>query len=159
MFGLLLLDNPMLVVVDPNQTMVANPGDGAGVFTQYQTGGHWYVWWTCDTNKTGLTCPFDITITVSTGSIVNVASQAFEATDALTSTSTSVEAITTTTTGIDGVTFDTVVPDGTLPIITLDAQLDGQEDGSYLYFVQDGSINGNYHGMLTDPLMLEPQAP
>src|SRR5580704_5505136 len=43
---------PMLVVVDANQTMSASPGQGVGVFTQYQTGGHWNVWWSCDTSVT-----------------------------------------------------------------------------------------------------------
>ena len=64
--------------------------------------------------------------------------------------------ITTTTTAVDGVTFDTVLPAGTTPVITLDAKLNGVEDPTYLFFVQNGQINGNYTGQLTDPLMLEP---
>src|ERR1700736_6314658 len=40
---------PMLVDVDPNRTMTAQPGQGVGVFTEYVTGGHWRVWWTCHT--------------------------------------------------------------------------------------------------------------
>jgi hypothetical protein len=150
---------PMLVVVDPNQTMSANAGDGVGVFTQYQTGGHWNVWWTCDTNKTSEPCAFDITVTVSSGTIANAAGQGAVTGRALAASSQSLEATTTTTTGIDGVTFDTVVPAGSTPIITLDAKLSGVEDGSYLFFVQDGAINGNYSGSLTDPLMLEPLSP
>jgi hypothetical protein len=150
---------PMLVVVDTNRTMSASPGDGVGVYTQYQTGGHWNVWWTCDTNKTALPCAFDVTISVTTGTIANVAGQSPATSGGATFSSQSLEAVTTTTTGIDGVTFDTVVPAGATPIITLDAKLSGQEDGSYLFFVQDGAINGNYAGTLTDPLMLEPLAP
>ena len=80
--------------------------------------------------------------------------------DTLTDTSSQdIELVTTTTTGIDGVTFDTVVPAGTTPIITLNAKLNGVDDGQYLFFVQDGQINGNYAGTLTDPLMLEPSSP
>ena len=41
----------------------------------------------------------------------------------------------------------------------LDAKLDGVGDPAYLFFVQDGSVNGGYSGMLTDPLMLEPSTP
>jgi hypothetical protein len=151
---------PMLVDVDPNRTMNATPGNGVGVFTQYETGGHWNVWWTCDTSKTSLPCAFDVTVTVSTGTIANVAGQTLEAGDTLTQASPqSVELVTTTTTAIDGVTFDTVVAAGATPIIKLDAKLNGLDDGQYLFFVQDGQINGNYAGTLTDPLMLEPSSP
>ena len=151
---------PMLVDVDPNRTMNASPGEGVGVFTQYETGGHWDIWWTCDTSKTSLPCAFDVTVTVSTGTIANVAGQTLAAAEAPTQASTqSVELVTTTTTGIDGMTFDTVVPVGTTPIITLNAKLNGVDDAQYLFFVQDGEINGNYAGMLTDPLMLEPSSP
>ena len=151
---------PMLVDVDPNRTMNASPGEGVGVFTQYETGGHWDIWWTCDTSKTSLPCAFDVTVTVSTGTIANVAGQTLAAGDAPMQASTqSVELVTTTTTGIDGMTFDTVVPAGTTPIITLNAKLNGVDDAEYLFFVQDGQINGNYAGMLTDPLMLEPSSP
>jgi hypothetical protein len=151
---------PMLVDVDPNRTMNASPGQGVGVFTQYETGGHWDIWWTCDTSKTSLPCAFDVTVTVSTGTIASVAGQTLAAGDAPTQASTqSVELVTTTTTGIDGMTFDTVVPAGTTPIITLNAKLNGVDDAEYLFFVQDGQINGNYAGMLTDPLMLEPSSP
>jgi hypothetical protein len=151
---------PMLVDVDANRTMSASPGDGVGVFTQYQTGGHWNVWWTCDTNKTGLPCSFDVSVTVSTGSIAEVAGQALTAGDTLTQAgSQQIQVLTTTTTAVAGVTFDTVVPPGTTPIITLDAELGGVSDPAYLFFVQDGTVNGGYSGMLTDPLMLEPSTP
>jgi hypothetical protein len=151
---------PMLVDVDPNRTMNATPGNGVGVFTQYETGGHWNVWWTCDTSKTSLPCAFDVTVTVSTGTIANVAGETLEAAEAPTQATTqSVELVTTTTTGIDGMTFDTVVPAGTTPVITLNAKLNGVDDSEYLFFVQDGQINGNYAGTLTDPLMLEPSSP
>ncbi len=151
---------PMLVDVDPNRTMNATPGNGVGVFTQYESGGHWNVWWTCDTSKTNLPCAFDVTVTVSTGTIANVAGQALETSDTLTQPSTQdIEVVTTTTTGVDGVTFDTVVPAGATPVITLNAKLNGLDDGQYLFFVQDGQINGNYAGTLTDPLMLEPSSP
>jgi hypothetical protein len=158
--GSSLATQPMLVDVDPNRTMNATPGDGVGVFTQYTTGGHWDVWWTCDTNKTDLPCAFDVTVSVTTGSIANVAGPSLAAGDSLTqSTGQTIELATTTTSSIDGLTFDTVVPAGTTPVITLDAKLSGMDVPQYLFFVQDGQINGNYGGMLTDPLMLEPSSP
>lgn len=152
---------PMLVDVDPNRTMTANPGDGVGVFTEYQTGGHWHVWWTCDTNKTSLGCGFDVSVSVLSGTIANLAGQGLGPDDRLTQPGTrQIEAKTVTTTSIDGMTFDTPLdPNGDAPVITLDVKLDGQQSGQYLFFVQDGKINGGFTGTLTDPLMLEPSAP
>lgn len=158
---------PMLVVVDANQTMTASPGQGVGVFTQYTSGGHWNVWWSCDTSLTNESCNFDVTVSVSQGTIANSASQGFASSDTLTSggstvstgASQQIEAQTLTTTSVQGITFDTAVSGGTTPVITLEAKLDGVDDGQYLFFVQDGKINGGFSGTLTDPLMLEPNTP
>lgn len=152
---------PMLVVVDSNETMNASPGQGVGVFTQYQTGGHWNVWWTCDTDKSSLPCAFDITASVMAGAIENVAGQALQRTDVLNQPSAQeIEATTTTTTTtVEGVTFDTVVPSGDTPIVTVTVKLSGYYDPSYFFFVQDGKIKGGYTGSLTDPLMFEPSSP
>jgi hypothetical protein len=152
---------PMLVDVDPNQTMNATAGDGVGVFVQYKTGGHWNIWWTCDTNKTGETCSFDNTVTVSKGTIANLADMnpTTVATGVTQTAPGTVQAQTNTSTGIDGVTFDTPLTAGQVPVITLDAKVNGQENPAWLFFVQNGQINGNTKDMLTDPLMFEPSTP
>jgi hypothetical protein len=162
----------MLVDVDPNKTMKASPGNGVGVFVEYATGGHWNVWWTCSTNKTSLPCAFDNVITVSTGTITNLAGQQLEASDSVMQDSPQkIEAITNTTTGVDGVTFDTPFSAGQTPVITLTVTLNGIESAQSnceqggggscndVFFVQDGQLDGNYQGMLTDPLMFEPSSP
>jgi hypothetical protein len=146
---------PMLVVVDANRTMTAQPGDGVGVFTEYTTGGHWHVWWSCDSNRTNLDCNFDVTISVAS-SISNAAGEGLAASDQIAQASAmQVELVTRTTTTIQGVTFD--APPG--DIITLDAKMNALDDGNLLFFVQDGQINGGYRGTLTDPLMLQPSSP
>jgi hypothetical protein len=151
---------PMLVDVDPNQTMNASPGDGVGVFIQYMSGGHWDVWWTCDTNKTNLSCAFDNVVTVATGAISNLQGQSLGPSDSVTQQSSQkIEAVTTTSTGISGMTFDTPLSAGQTPVITVSSALNGCDYGQYFFFVQNGAINGNYQGMLTDPLMLEPKVP
>ncbi len=152
---------PMLVDVDPNQTMNASPGDGVGVFVEYATGGHWHVWWTCDTNKTGLSCSFDNTISAAKGSIANVGSMTpgVAAMGVTQNAPGAIEAQTSTTTAVDGLTFDTPLTAGQTPIITVDAKVNGQENAQWLFFVQNGQINGGTHDMLTDPLMFEPSTP
>ena len=152
--------SPMLVDVDPNETMNATPGNGVGVFVEYKTGGHWHVWWTCDTNKTGLDCAFNNTVSVASGSITNLAGQGLATSDGVTQPGAqTVVAATRTTTGVDGMTFDTPFSSGQTPVITLEAQLNGSDNGQYLFFVQDSEINGGFMGTLTDPLQLEPKTP
>ncbi len=147
---------PMLVEVDADKTMTAQPGQGVGVFSEYGSGGHWHVWWTCDTDRSGQSCNFQVTVTVASGAIANATGEALEASDELVQPASSeIEIITRTSTLRDGVRFDTSPG----AVITLDAKLNGQEDGSLLFFVQDGVVNGNYSGTLTDPLMFEPASP
>jgi hypothetical protein len=144
----------MLVVVDTDRVMNATPGDGVGVFTEYQSGGHWRIWWTCDTNKTSQSCAF--TVIATSGGISNVAGISLQTGDAVVRVDpTEASANTTTSTSIQGMTFDTA-PGAT---ITLLATIDAQTTGEILFFVQDGKINGGYTGSLTDPLQLEPSAP
>jgi hypothetical protein len=152
---------PMLVDVDPNQTMNASAGDGVGVFVEYKTGGHWIIWWTCDTNKTGESCAFDNVVSVSKGTIANVGSMTPGAapTGVTQNAPGAIEAQTNTTTGIDGVTFDTPLTAGEVPVITVNAQVNGVQNPAWLFFVQDGKINGGTTDMLTDPLMFEPSTP
>ena len=143
---------PMLVDVDPDKTMTAQPGQGVGVFTEYATGGHWHVWWTCDTSQTDLPCSFQVTVSVASGAIANASGESLETGDQLTQPSPGqIDVTTQTSTGSDGVRFDA----SPAAVITLDAKLNGQDDGNLLFFVQDGVVNGNYRGTLTDPLMFE----
>jgi hypothetical protein len=147
---------PILVDVDPDKTLTAAPGQGVGVFVEYQTGGHWHVWWTCDTTKTSLNCVFDVKGSVDSGALANVQAEAFEPADTLSSPSAqSFEAKTTTTTAVDGVRFD--APLGAT--LTVDAAIGGLRDGSFYFFVQNGQVNGGYTGRLTDPLKFEASTP
>lgn len=147
---------PILVDVDTNQTMEAAPGQGVGVFTEYTAGGHWHVWWTCDSlvNKDS-SCPFDVRISVASGAITNVKTEKFEDKDSIVTSAKSITAQTTATTDLDGLVFDTDPG----AIITLDAAVAGQHDPRFLFFVQKGEINGGFKGTLTNPLMLEGSSP
>jgi hypothetical protein len=148
--------NPILADVDTGRTMNAQPGDGVGVFTEYNAGGHWHVWWTCDTNKTGATCPMDVTISVASGAISNPSVDESPTVGALNaSTPSQIEIRTTTSTSTDGVHFDTVPG----AVITLGASIGGAYDGSFFFFVQGGKVNGGFTGTLTDPIKLEGSAP
>jgi hypothetical protein len=147
----------MLVDVDTDRTMTAQAGDGVGVFTEYAAGGHWRVFWTCDTNRTNFDCGFDVGISTS-GQITNANGDSLEAADQLQlaqAATGNLGVVAQTSTAIKGVTFDTTPG----AVITLDVTVDGQRDGKILFFVQDGRVNGGYAGNLADPLMLEPSSP
>jgi hypothetical protein len=146
---------PLLADVDTGQTMKAQPGDGVGFFSEYSAGGHWHIWWTCDTNQTGASCPMKVDVSVASGAISNVTPDSAADTAAISSTTQKIEASTTTTTGVDGMRFDTTPG----AIITLGASVNGCYDGSFLFFVQSGKVNGGFQGVLTNPIQLEGSAP
>lgn len=143
---------PMLVEVDPDQTMDAESGEGVGVFVEYGSGGHWHIWWTCDTNRTLQSCDFEVNVSASKISNVDRSGLGDGSLDA---SETNLRAITRTATEAHGIRFDTE-PGAT---ITLEASVGGLTDGSFLFFVQDGQVNGGYAGKLTNPLMLQGKTP
>lgn len=145
----------MLVDVDSGQTMNAQPGDGVGVFVEYTTGGHWHVWWTCDTNQSGQSCDFAVSIAAATGNISNIDASALVGGVYSSPSPSSLEAQSTTTLDVKGLRFDTDAG----AVITLEASLGDIKDGSFLFFVQDGKVNGGFAGKLTNPLRLEGSVP
>jgi hypothetical protein len=154
--------NPILGKIDDNVKMNASPGQGVGVFNEYDSGGKWHIWWTCDTNLTSESCPFDVKVSVAKGAITNATSDSFGTGDTLTAptpgaaaSSGGLEAKTTTTTGTQGIYFQTD-PGAT---ITLTATVGGLYNGKFLFWVEDGMVNGGYKGTVTDPLLLEGKSP
>ena len=147
---------PMVVDVDPNGTLSATPGQGVGVFTQYVSGGHWLVWWTCDTEVTGQSCLFTISITPMQGTLSNVQGIQNGAMAVVGGASASGFALTSSTSNDrNQVSFD--APPGAS--IELDAFVEPSPNENYLFFVQNQRVNGGYQGDLTDPLILEPSSP
>ena len=150
--------HPMNGVIDTNQTMNVKAGLGVGVFVEYDSGGNWNVWWTCDTtvDPTNPACAFDVKVTAQTGAIENVASQSLGTGDTVTQpTTSSLEAITSTTTGNPGFTFSTT-PGAE---ILLDATVGGQHDGAFIFWVQDGVVDDGYQGTPTDPIYMQGSTP
>jgi hypothetical protein len=143
--------------VDAGVTLTSAPGQGAGVNVEYQTGGHWHIWWTCDTNISGLNCNFYVDVIARTGNITNVAGDRLESTDQLTTPSaTEVTLNTGTSTGVDGVFFDTD-PGATIDVLQ---QIGTVQDGSYFYWSQGGRVmGGGVPGNVADPMGFVGSAP
>ena len=144
---------PMLVVIDSGKSMDAQPGQGVGVFVEYKQGGSWRVWWTCDTNVTKEVC--DVNVRVSAASLVDVDAKGAELPAPPTVVGTSISTSTRTTSQVHALTLRTS-PGGE---ITVDATVGGLRDGNFMFFVQDGKVNGGFEGRLTNPLRFVPQSP
>ncbi len=147
--------SPMLVEVDADQTMNAVGGEGVGVFVEYARGGHWHLWWTCDTTKTKQSCEFSVSAAAATGNVSKLDAAELEGGYVASSTESRVEARSTTTTEVHGIRFDTTPG----AVITIDATVGGLRDGAFLFFVQRGQVNGGFAGKLTNPLQFQGSAP
>lgn len=147
--------SPMLVVVDTDQVMNANPGQGVGIFVEYRAGGTWHVWWTCDTSLTGQDCDFNVDLKANSGVIRSVDSSALTGGYVATPSAEHIVATSRTSTDVHGVTFATDAG----AIVTLEATVSGIKDSSFLFFVQDGQVNGGFNGNLTNPLQFQGNRP
>lgn len=152
--------SPILAVLDTDQVMNADPGQGVGVFSEYFGGGKWHVWWTCDTAKSQQACDVVLSATAASGTISNLDSTAIDNGSAVISNGSRIDAQTTTTTQVHGIRFNT----NPGAVITLEAAVGGLREGpgpnrSFFFFVQDGKINGGFTGRLSNPLQLQGKTP
>jgi hypothetical protein len=141
-----------VVDVDTGGTLVTTPGNGIGVYVEYQSGGHWSLSWTCDTALTNLSCSFIVDASVATGTLA-APSNTPPPGDAVSQPSdTQIEAVTTTTTSVDGILFDTTAGVPVTVTVALNAPVS-------FFFVQDNQVNGGYQGVLANPLIFQPSTP
>jgi hypothetical protein len=143
------------IAIDTGATMSADPGNGVGVFVQYEAGGFWTVFTTCDTAITGAACDFDILVTGldSRTQISNVEGFDLETGDTVSLNSDgSFQLVTSTTFGMNGIIFD-ADPGATMEI---DILLDGGDRPELTYVVSDGVV---LEGVPTNPIDLTPAIP
>lgn len=136
-------------VIDTGSEISVAPGAGAGAFVEYDAGGAWHVYTTCDTS-----CVWDIIVSTETADEL----QSFEP-DLLDGadsidwyTDRSVRLIAETTTGIKGLWLETK-PGSTLRV---DVFLDDVPAPEYIYWIGGG---GMHQGSPTNPIDLTPSAP
>ena len=147
--------DPRTVVIDPDKALQQDAGEGAGVFVEYATGGHWHVWTSCDTNRSKAICNFTAFLTVdSGGQISNVQEENLETDDRATldTAESSVELNVHTSAEFDGVTFD-ATPGAK---VQLEVYLDNDPDPRLVYWVGAQVL---HQGAPTDPINFEPAAP
>jgi len=146
-------NTPVQSRIDADSKIDVDAGQGAGLFVEYASGGHWLLRTSCDTllNRTS-SCEWDVIVTPEDGaSISNVAASGLEGEDrlALYSDNSSYQLLAVTSSDIDGFTFDS--PPGSA--IRVDAYLDRVCAVPYFYWVGDGAL---HTGSPTNPLDLLP---
>jgi len=147
-------NDPAQSTIDVDRQIEVDAGQGAGVFIDYASGGHWQLRTTCDTAKTDQSCQFDILITPQdNSSITNVIPTDLESNDSVLPFETaSYQFLATTSSDVDGVTFDS---DPGAPV-AIDVFLDGTCALPYVFWVGDGAL---HPGEPTNPLILQPSGP
>jgi hypothetical protein len=53
---------PYFSTIDAGETLSTELGRGAGVFVEYQRGGTWRIWTSCDTKLTGMICRYQVNV-------------------------------------------------------------------------------------------------
>lgn len=147
---------PVRIVIDSDQTMDATGGDGVGVFVEYQSGGKWHVFWTCDTTLSAQACDFAIQASVADGEFKDLDASKVALGTALSASHQQLNVTTHTSVQIHEIWFSTQKPG--VPV-TIAASVSGLQDGSLFFFVQKGQVNGGYTGALTNPVEFEGSTP
>lgn len=144
---------PAESVIDVDRQIEVDAGQGAGMFVEYSSGGHWQVRTSCDTLRTNTTCAWDIIVTPQDGSLLsNVTPTELEPADSLTAyDATSYQLRTNTSTDLDGFSFDSDPG----AAVRIDALLDETCATQFFYWVGDGALHS---GSPTNPIDLVPSA-
>jgi hypothetical protein len=151
-------ETPLEASIDVDAKIETHAGQGAGVFLEYEKGGHWTLRTACDVSvaKESGPCAWDIIVTPQTGrSISNVVPQDLEAqTDSVgifpdPKYPDSYQFVAETSDDLDGFTFDTEPQTA----IAVDTFLDGECAMPYVFWVGDGAA---HLGAPSNPLVLVP---
>ncbi len=147
--------------IDTDRMIDVDAGQGAGLFLEYASGGHYHLRVACDTARSNTSCHWDIIIDPEAGkTISNATGENLSAADSLTTfpsptdntALTSYHLVTETTTEVDGMTFD--VDPGAA--VTVDAYLDGTCAPQFMFWVGDGAL---HQGASSNPLTVTPTSP
>ena len=147
--------------IDTDRMIDIDAGQGAGLFIEYASGGHYHLRTACDTARSNSSCHWDVIIDPQAGStITNATGENLSAADSLTTYPsptdrtqlTSYHFVTETTTEIDGMTFD--IDPGSA--ITVDAVLDDECAPQFMFWVGDGAL---HPGASSNPLTVTPDTP
>ena len=139
-------------IIDTDQLLEIEPGDGAGAFIEYETGGIYHITTSCDVGEGG-DCYWDIVVTPLGGAtVLSLAPYDLESEDSITlGSGNQLRMVARTGQDLDGFSFQTE-PGAS---IELDALLDEGPGNRYLFWVGDGALHS---GAPSNPINLVPSA-
>ena len=133
--------------------LMVTPGEGAGLWVQYRTGGLWDVFTSCDTKITGRACNFDVILSAEPPSgLADPKPHDFHTGDSASFAGGSIGLVTGTSGGLDGVTF--LSDPGA--ILRVDMLLDGAAQPLFVNWIGGGT---RQPGTTTNPVDFTPTAP
>lgn len=140
------------IPVDPGGSMSSQPGSGVGLFVQYDLGGHWNLFTTCDTQISGASCSFEVVVSAGAGvTLDKVRGVGLEPSDSVTlEPNGSIRLVTDTSFGSDGLAFD--ADPGAL--IEVDMLLDGVAQPRFVFVVSQGVL---VSGVPSNPVDFAPR--
>jgi hypothetical protein len=138
--------------IDTDQLLEIQPGDGAGAFIEYETGGFYHVTTSCDVGQGG-DCYWDIVVTpLADAALLSVSPFDLEGDDSVVlGSGNQVRLVAKTGKDLDGFSFQTDPG----AAIEVDALLDNAAGNRYLFWVGDGALHG---GAPSNPIDLVPSA-
>ena len=141
------------VMIDTGAQMSADPGNGVGLFVQYQGDGRWDLFTTCDTAFSGAACDFDVVISAAPGDYFTgvMGTDLSPASDVALQDDESLRLVTSTSFGTDGVSFD-ATPGSTIEV---DVLLDGVPQPAFIFAVSGGVV---MNGMPSNVVDFTPNA-
>jgi hypothetical protein len=137
-------------VIDTDELLDVDAGNGAGAFIEYEAGGTYHITTSCDADNGD--CLWDIVVAPVDGAIVSAAPADLEGDDSLSfGSGEQLRLVADTGRDFDGFVVETE-PGATLEI---DALLDGGCGNRYLFWVGDGALHS---GAPSNPMRLTPSA-
>ncbi len=139
-------------LIDVDQLLDVEPGDGAGAFIEYETGGYYHVTTSCDAAENGA-CYWDIVVVPLDDAPVLAATPLdLESDDSLSITAgNQLRLVATTGKDFDGFSFQTEPG----AAVRVDVLLDDAPANPYLFWVGDGALRS---GAPSNPIDLVPSA-
>ena len=138
------------VLIQPDQVLKAEGGEGVGIFVEVTAGGQWHVWTTCDTFTSKQVCSFDIfASTPHIEQLQSYAADQVEGPDTVKDLGDSIELVVDTDSDTDGLLLNMDIG---APLL-LEVYLDGQSAEPFVYWVSDDII---HTGAPDNPVQFNP---
>jgi hypothetical protein len=130
------------------------PGQGVGVFLEYETDGVWQLSATCDSLVSGFGCVWDVIVTpVGQGTIFDAEIIELDEDDWLgRDGDASLRLVTYTTDELDAIQFQAIPGQ----VLRVDVFLDDASESRFIYWIGDGAV---HRGAPTNPIDLQPSEP